>query len=114
MSAALFLFTLDVLKCSAHSTGISETVFFHVASFYCLIKGKSVLSGVAAGLAVQSGMYALVLLGCFVVYLMWVKAGLKESVAPLIAGFAAVTVLFSGFFYLTAGVDYVNGVVLYT
>ena len=58
LAATFFLFAMEQLQASTNLTGINLTVMFLTVSLALALASRPVLSGVAAGLAVCTGVYA--------------------------------------------------------
>lgn len=113
LSQVLFMFSYDVLRASAHPTGIDITVLFMLASFYFFTQRRFFICGLLVGLAGLSGLYSLVLPCAYVVFQLWRKYDLRGDVMALVLGFV---ITFGGvglIFTLLTGRAYVDDVLFF-
>ncbi len=113
-----YLYAYQVLMGSSNLNGENIIVFFLALSVYLAVRGNYILSGVAAALAVSSGLYALagvMAIGLMIGFLNNEKDH-KITLAPHVRYFSGFTLSFLlvfGVSYLVAGDDFLNGVFRY-
>jgi len=109
LSTIVFLFSYDVLRASAHPTGINLTVMLMVAGFYYFVRGRPLSSGIILGFGALTGLYAGILVFGLFIYLVMKKRTVKE----FLLGFLAVFGIANLILILLAGENFINSVYLY-
>lgn len=109
-SVGLFLFTFGTMMIATQSVGLDLTLFFMILSFFFIKKDQPILSGIAAGLASVTGLYAFPFL---LVLAFWLFFTNRAAFLRYVVPFIAVFVLINLSFFALSGRAYIDDVYTY-